>query len=719
MPGFAAGLFVLFSCFAIVCGAALVRRSQTPSAPADRWAIAGGLLAVLAALRLAVASLGGTPQIADPLGGLFGLLLPAVVAWAVLAGPESRAFDRLLAALLAGCAILFAISVAAYPGAEAFPTSVFDQAWSVLALGLSVAAALAVVLRRPAMWPLFAGGLGLIAAGFVAHVAYLPSISAASPLLLAEAVSAPLIAFGAVAVLMRQIPVASIGLAASTRSSSSEAVLWLRLSEAETAPEFASRLTAAVGTWMRAEYSLLLTPPGSPAGLSIGAGYDLIHETPLAGAGLDPRTCPIISQALQAGRSVHLPPGTHSPDVPTLLRALGASGSAPALLVSLPAAGSTVAGLLLLSPHSQRSWGDETRLALETLAPSFGEQLQRRMTRSERELEAESLRDQLDLARRQLAELAAVRPPDEAPTAEWVGAADLHAQLEDAARTIETLEAEIERLRGALDRPPQPQGGEERLRAELGLALAALAEARAGPPAALAPPGPSRKSNGYARALEDARQPLTAIAGYTDLLLGESVGLLGANQRRFLERIRTAVERMEHSLAVLASRVPDAAAEAPPGAADVGAIVEQALEVLHDDLQSRGLAVRLDLPPQPILVPAEPALLQSIVADLLANAAGATPSGREIHVSLHADQEAGVAILAVTDRGRGVAADDLHRVFTASPWRETVRGLGLDGNRLARIKALTESIDGRAWVEREPNGGTTFFILLPSPAASA
>ena len=43
---------------------------------------------------------------------------------------------------------------------------------------------------------------------------------------------------------------------------------------------------------------------------------------------------------------------------------------------------------------------------------------------------------------------------------------------------------------------------------------------------------------------QDLRQPMSSIVGYTDLLLGESIGILGAMQRKFLERIKSSIERM-------------------------------------------------------------------------------------------------------------------------------------------------------------------------------
>src|SRR3990172_6764583 len=97
---------------------------------------------------------------------------------------------------------------------------------------------------------------------------------------------------------------------------------------------------------------------------------------------LESRGCPVLAQAMTLGRSVQLPGGTHSPDARTVLRGRGLRGRSPALLVPLLAEGRTVAGLLLLSPGSQREWDDATRLGLEQEAGRLGARLQAWIGRS-------------------------------------------------------------------------------------------------------------------------------------------------------------------------------------------------------------------------------------------------------------------------------------------------------------------------------------------------
>jgi signal transduction histidine kinase len=255
----------------------------------------------------------------------------------------------------------------------------------------------------------------------------------------------------------------------------------------------------------------------------------------------------------------------------------------------------------------------------------------------------------------------------------------------------------------------------ELLQAELALALRALADTRASSESA--EPGPALSflpSNGFLASLQEIRQPLTAISGYTELLLGEKMGLLGASQRRFLSRIRSAVRRMDQELAATTRALSGLVAAAAREPTDLAALIEQALEVIHDDLHAKELTVRLDMPSGPLPTSLDPDSVRTIVARLLTNAADASPRGREILLRVTPAPAERVLILTVADLGHGVPPADLSRVFSGSMWRDPVRGLGQDAPGLALVKSLTESIGGRVWVDSQDGGGTTFSVVLPS-----
>jgi len=734
ISGSSAYYILILSGLGILLAAALARRGPAASRDADRaahpageraghpgrdrWAIASGMLVGLQGLRLLTEAWTPASVFLPLLDRLFSVLLPALLGWAAL-GPETgEPADRLVTGVVVASGGWFAVSAFLGTIPSEFNSSVFDEVWSLLALGIAGAGLLAILVKRPLQWGVFAGALGMLVAGDLAHIATMPFTSSSAPyVLLGEALAVPLFAVGAVWSLVREPDSPAPGPAAGDAFPPWRTLsAFVEMDAADSAAAYAASLTQAVGTLLRAEYCLLLTPPSADGGLAIGAGYDTTHRKPVLGLVLESRGCPVLAQAMSLGRSVHLPGGTHSPDARTVLRALGLGGKSPALLVSLLAEERTVAGLLLLSPRSQREWDDATRLALEQEAPRLGARLQAWIDRSTVEAAASDVTLDLEQARRRITELESrVEQTGELPF-ELVGLDDLRNELDDARRSIDILEAEVHRLR-AVPAPAgrTPREEAERLQAELAFALQALADARSAPATA----GTTDASALAARSapsasVHGARQPLTAISGYTELLLGESIGLLGTNQRRFLERIRTAVHRIDDQLSVLAEALEQSRTASAPMTNDLATLIEQALEVIHEDLRAKGLSVRLDLPPAPVRVPGDPTSIRTIVARLLANAADVTPSGREILLSLLPNAAEGVVLLTISDVGRGVPASDLPRVFSSDAWEERVPGLGRDASGLAMVKSLSESLGGRVWVESRAGGGTTFSILLPS-----
>jgi signal transduction histidine kinase len=111
----------------------------------------------------------------------------------------------------------------------------------------------------------------------------------------------------------------------------------------------------------------------------------------------------------------------------------------------------------------------------------------------------------------------------------------------------------------------------------------------------------------------------------------------------------------------------------------------------------------------------DPVLLRRVIDNLLENAHKYTADATA-PIDLGVTCEAGQVVFEVRDRGIGIPADDLPRIFTAffrgerSRSRET-GGVGL-GLTLARQIALAHG--GRIDVTSTPNVGTTVRVTLPA-----
>jgi len=223
---------------------------------------------------------------------------------------------------------------------------------------------------------------------------------------------------------------------------------------------------------------------------------------------------------------------------------------------------------------------------------------------------------------------------------------------------------------------------------------------------------------------QELRQPMSSITGYTDLLLGESVGILGALQRQFVERIKASTERMGAIIddMIQLNTLEVGLADLKPEAMDLNQIIDNALAYTSSQLREKKISIHVDMPRHVPAVSADREALQQILIHLLQNAGAATPMDGKINIRVQttADQGQEFVLIQITDSGSGIPQEDLPRVFTRLYRADNVliQGVGDTGVGLSIAKTLTEAQGGRIWVESPAGAGATFHVLLPAVAST-
>lgn len=126
--------------------------------------------------------------------------------------------------------------------------------------------------------------------------------------------------------------------------------------------------------------------------------------------------------------------------------------------------------------------------------------------------------------------------------------------------------------------------------------------------------------------------------------------------------------------------------------------------------------IQLEIPAALPPVSADPARLERILVNVLTNALKYSDPGTP--VVLRAWQDDGVVVVSVSDRGRGIPAEDVphlfERFYRATGARKA-EGIGL-GLYITRV--LVEAHGGRVWAESEVGQGSTFYFTLPIAQAA-
>ncbi len=219
--------------------------------------------------------------------------------------------------------------------------------------------------------------------------------------------------------------------------------------------------------------------------------------------------------------------------------------------------------------------------------------------------------------------------------------------------------------------------------------------------------------------VQDLRQPMVSIMGYTDLLLAESVGILGATQRKFLERIRASAERMRSMLDDLIQITTQDTnlQDLIHRPVELGSIIDGAMLDTSAQMREKDITLRVDLPEELPLVHSGREAIQQIVIHLLQNAGSVSPQEGSVTLRLRVQEESGekFLLIQVIDNGGGIQPELLSQVFTPHYRAENalIQGLGDTGVGLTITKELVKSHGGRIWVDSETGQNTTFSVLLP------
>lgn len=142
---------------------------------------------------------------------------------------------------------------------------------------------------------------------------------------------------------------------------------------------------------------------------------------------------------------------------------------------------------------------------------------------------------------------------------------------------------------------------------------------------------------------------------------------------------------------------------------DIGRLVKQELKTLAYAIETQDITIEQGSLPT---LYTDPLVMQQIFGNLLSNAIKYLSPERPGIIKISAGLSHNDTTFHVRDNGRGIAADEIDRVFEiyqrAGDQKEPGEGMGL-----TYVKALVRRLDGQIWCQSELGGGTTFSFSLP------
>jgi len=206
----------------------------------------------------------------------------------------------------------------------------------------------------------------------------------------------------------------------------------------------------------------------------------------------------------------------------------------------------------------------------------------------------------------------------------------------------------------------------------------------------------------------EIRAPLNAISGYAQLLeRNPKVNI--AQAVRVIRRSATHLADLVNGLLDI-SRIENGTLRLESARVNLHELLNQVVDMFRLQAEAKGLAFRHAWPETlPAYIYGDEKRLRQILINLLSNAIKYTDTGE---TSLSVRWSGQTAEFVIADTGRGIAAQDVERIFEPFerlPGTAAAPGVGLG---LTITKVLVTVLGGDIRVESEPDKGSAFFVKL-------
>jgi light-regulated signal transduction histidine kinase (bacteriophytochrome) len=208
----------------------------------------------------------------------------------------------------------------------------------------------------------------------------------------------------------------------------------------------------------------------------------------------------------------------------------------------------------------------------------------------------------------------------------------------------------------------------------------------------------------------DLRAPLRAINGFSQIVLGDYADKVDDEGKRFLNLIRSNIQKMEELISALLALSRIGRKEIEFLEVDMDEMAKEVFEEIKNITPERKL--QFDISPLP-LARGDKGMLHQVFYNLLSNAIKYTRLREAAIIEVGGYTEDSENVYYVKDNGVGFDmqyANKLFGVFQRLHSEEEFEGIGIG---LTIVQRIIKRHGGKIWAEGEVDKGATFYFTLP------
>jgi len=226
-----------------------------------------------------------------------------------------------------------------------------------------------------------------------------------------------------------------------------------------------------------------------------------------------------------------------------------------------------------------------------------------------------------------------------------------------------------------------------------------------------------QKSEFVSLATHQLRAPLTAMKGYSSLILEGEMGVIEPETKQAVGRIYDSANTLTNIVNdyLNISRIELGTMKYTFSKLDFKKLIEDVMGELKPNIEKKGLKFTFNCDPsQRYNVHADPDKLKQVIANLIDNSLKYTPSGT-IELALVRKNVEKKVLFSVKDTGVGIAPEVMSKLFSKFVRSENANKQNIYGTGLGLYvaKQMVTAHKGRVWAESLGDGkGSTFFVEL-------
>lgn len=213
------------------------------------------------------------------------------------------------------------------------------------------------------------------------------------------------------------------------------------------------------------------------------------------------------------------------------------------------------------------------------------------------------------------------------------------------------------------------------------------------------------------------RTPLSIMKWYVELLSQKALGQLTDKQKKYLNEVHKASDRMGDLVSALltTSRLEAGTTRVTRKSVSIERSVQNAIAELNELIKEKGLHVHssyVGKNAKRLITDEE--LLGIILQNLISNAVKYTKPGGHIAITV-SRHPAAICTIEVKDDGYGIPKDEQSKIFTKMFRGTNTRAVDPAGTGLGlyMVRAIVEKMDGTITFQSQEGKGSTFTVRLP------